>query len=146
MNKTGLSPWPAGPAGSFSLIDTWSYGVFKSSKEINLAKDAIKFVMEPDRYAQLVEEAGGRTVPVYKRLTKTKFWTDRPVFKDFLQMPEKGMLVGAKSKVTAAVSEVMTAYIIPDMAHEVLIRGVDPAEAAGRAHKRAQEIFDRHYG
>ena len=22
MNKTGLSPWPAGPAGAYSLIDT----------------------------------------------------------------------------------------------------------------------------
>ncbi|RMF89354.1 MAG: sugar ABC transporter substrate-binding protein [Nitrospinota bacterium] len=146
MSKTGLSPIPPGPAGSYSLLDVWAYGAFKKTKEPNLVKDAMRWMMQPDRYARLVEEAGGRTVPVYRRLTKTKFWQERPVFSEFIKMPEYGFIVGAKSPPSPAISEVVNAYIIPDMAHEVLLRGVDPAEAAKRAQARAQEIFDRHYG
>ncbi|HWP49341.1 MAG TPA: sugar ABC transporter substrate-binding protein [Candidatus Limnocylindrales bacterium] len=145
MSKTGLSPFPPGPAGSFSLIDAWAYGAFTKTKEPNLVKDAMMWMMQPDRYARLIEEAGGRAVPVYRRLTKDEFWQQRPVFSEFLKMPEYGYRVTAKSPPTPATAEVVDSYIIPDMAQEVLVRGVDPAEAAKRAQERAQAIFDRHY-
>jgi len=143
--KTGLAPFPAGPAGSFSLIDYWSFGVFNATKELNACKDAIKYIMQPERYASFVEQAGGRTVPIFRRLTKRKFWRDHPVFNEFIKMPDYAYPVCAKSPLTPAVSEVMNSYLIPDMAHEVLLRGVPAEEAAAKAQKRAQDIFDRHY-
>jgi hypothetical protein len=38
----------------------------------------------------------------------------------------------------------VNAHIIPDMVHEVLLKGVDPAEAARNAQKKAQAIFARY--
>ncbi len=67
------------------------------------------------------------------------------MFDEFLKMPEHGFLVGAKARPSRATSEVANAYIIPDMVQEVLLRGVEPAEAAKKAQEKAQVIFDRHY-
>ena len=145
MEKTGLSIFPPGPAGSYSMSGFRAYGAFAKTKEPNLAKDAMLWIMQPDRHAHLLEASGGRGVPVYRRLAGNKFWQDHPVFNEFLRMPEDAFTVSAKSRSSGATSEVANAYIIPEMVQEVLVRGMDPAEAAKRAQDKAQAIFDRHY-
>ena len=145
MEKTGLSIFPPGPAGSYSMSGFRAYGVFAKTKEPNLAKDAMLWIMQPDRHAHLLEASGGRGVPVYRRLAGNKFWQDHPVFNEFLRMPDDAFTVSAKSRSSGATSEVANAYIIPEMVQEVLVRGMDPAEAAKRAQDKAQVIFDRHY-
>ncbi len=145
MKRTGLSTFPPGPAGSYTMGGFRAYGVFATVKEPNLAKDAMLWIMQPDRHAHLLEASGGRGVPVYRALAKNRFWQERPVFDEFLKMPEHGFLVGAKARPSRATSEVANAYIIPDMVQEVLLRGVEPAEAAKKAQEKAQVIFDRHY-
>jgi len=145
MRKTGLSVFPPGPAGSYSVSGFRAYGVFTKVKEPNLVKDAMLWIMQPDRHAHLLEASGGRGVPVYRRLAQNKFWQEHPVFNEFLKMPEHGFLVGARSRPSQATSEVANAFIIADMAQEVLLKGVEPAEAASSAQRKAQVIFDRYY-
>ena len=41
MEKTGLSIFPPGPAGSYSMGGFRAYGAFAKTKEPNLAKDAM---------------------------------------------------------------------------------------------------------
>jgi len=101
-------------------------------------------IMQPDRHAHLLEASGGRGVPVYRRLTQNRFWREHPVFDEFLKMPENAYLLGAKGRPTRASSEVANSDIIPDMVHEVLLKGVEPAEAAKAAQRKAQAIFDGH--
>jgi hypothetical protein len=112
---------------------------FAKVKEPNLAKDAMLWIMQPARHAHLLEESGGRGVPVYRRLAENEFWRKHPVFNEFLRMPEHGFLVGGKSRPSPATSDVANAYIIPEMAQDVVIRGMDPAEAA----KKAQDTKSR---
>jgi multiple sugar transport system substrate-binding protein len=145
MEKTGLSVFPPGPAGSYNMSGFRAYGVFAKAKEPDLAKDAMLWIMQPERHAHLLEASGGRGVPVYRRLAETKFWQDHPVFNEFLRMPEHAFTVSAKSRPSGATSEVANAYIIPEMVQEVVVQGVDPAEAAKRAQDKAQAIFDRHH-
>lgn len=142
--RTGLSTFPAGPAGSFAMGGFRAYGAFATVKEPGLAKDAMRWIMQPDRHAFLLEASGGRGVPVYRALHDTPFWRDRPVFSEFLKMPEQGFLLGAKSRPNQATSEVANAFIIPDMVRAVLLDGVDPSEAARTAQRAAQAIVDRH--
>ena len=144
MRRTGLSIFPPGPAGSYSMGGFRAYGAFAKVKEPNLVKDAMLWIMQPERHAHLLELSGGRGVPVYRRLVTNKFWQEHPVFNEFLRMPEHGFLVGAKSRPSRATSEVANAYIIPDMVHEVLLKGVGPTEAAKSAQRKAQAIFDRY--
>ena len=145
MERTGLSVFPAGPAGSYTMGSFRAYAAFATTREPNLVKDAMLWIMQPERHAHLLEASGGRGVPVYRRLTGSKFWLEHPVFEEFLRMPEHGYLVGAKARPSLATSEVVNAYIIPDMVQDVLVRGMNPAEAARTAQQKAQVIFDRHY-
>jgi multiple sugar transport system substrate-binding protein len=144
MKKTGLSAFPPGPAGTYTMGGFRAYGVFTTAKEPNLAKDAMRWIMQADRHAHLLEASGGRGVPVYRRLAQNRFWREHPVFNEFLKMPENAFLLGAKARPSRATSEVVNAHIIPDMVHEVLLKGVDPAEAARNAQKKAQAIFARY--
>lgn len=141
--RTGLSTFPPGPAGSFAMGGFRAYGAFATVKEPNLAKDAMRWIMQPDRHAYLLEASGGRGVPVYRALQNTPFWKERPVFSEFLKMPDEGFLVGAKSRPSQATSEVANAFIIPDMVRAVLLDSMDPSEAARAAQQKAQAIIDR---
>ncbi|HEU5283618.1 MAG TPA: extracellular solute-binding protein [Burkholderiales bacterium] len=145
MKNTGLSAFPPGPAGTYTMGGFRAYGVFTTTKEPNLAKDAMRWIMQPDRHAHLLEASGGRGVPVYRRLAQNRFWREHPVFNEFLKMPENAFLLGAKARPSRATSEIVNAHIIPDMVHEVLLKGVEPAQAAKDAQRKAQAIFDRHY-
>jgi ABC-type glycerol-3-phosphate transport system substrate-binding protein len=104
----------------------------------------MRWIMQADRHAHLLEASGGRGVPVYRGLAQSRFWREHPVFNEFLKMPENAFLLGAKARPSRATSEVVNAHIIPDMVHEVLLKGVDPAEAARNAQKQAQAIFARY--
>jgi multiple sugar transport system substrate-binding protein len=144
MRRTGLSVFPPGPAGSFSLGGFRAYGVFATTREPALAKEAMLWIMHPERHAHLLEASGGRGVPVYRRLAQRPFWRERPVFEEFLRMPEHALLLGAKGPPSPATTAVANAFILPDMAQDVVLRGMDPAEAAARAQAKAQAIFDRY--
>jgi hypothetical protein len=66
-----------------------AYAVFAEVKEPNLA--TMLWIMQPDRHTHLLEESGGRGVPVYRRLSENEFWRKHPVFNEFLRMPEHGV-------------------------------------------------------
>lgn len=141
--RTGLSAFPPGPAGSYALGGFRAYGAFASVREPSLAKDAMRWIMQPERHAYLLEASGGRGVPVYRALHNTPFWKERPVFAEFLKMPDEGFLVGAKARPGQATSEVANAFVIPDMVRAVLLDRMEPAEAARSAQQKAQAIVDR---
>ncbi|HWT80259.1 MAG TPA: extracellular solute-binding protein, partial [Candidatus Methylomirabilis sp.] len=73
---TMLANLPAGPAGSFAEVDCWAMSIFKDSKAQDAAKGALAYVMEPNRYEEFIQMAAGRYVPIYKKLTNTKFWKE----------------------------------------------------------------------
>jgi multiple sugar transport system substrate-binding protein len=143
MKKTGLFGVPAGPAGSVNQIDTWSLGLFKQTPYPDLAKGLAEYFMTPERYNEVIVANNGRFVPVYPDLFNDPWWTERPEFKEFIEIADTGVPISYEAPPSAAAGEVLATHVIPEALQTVLVDGVDPAEAVASAHQKIAAISER---
>jgi len=141
---TILANIPAGPAGSFAAVDCWALSIFKDSKAQDAAKEALAYVLEPTRYDSFIQEAAGRYVPVYKKLTNTKFWKENKYYHTFPAMAETGRIMAYPGQPTAAFGEVLRGYVLADAIQAVIVQGASIEEAVGAADKKIQAIYKKH--
>ena len=150
LADTTQAPFPAGPAGSFPTIGTWSWSVFQSSPCVDAAKQMITAIMQPEPLQAVYEEVGGRWYPVYRDLAQAPFWQERPFFSEFPRIIEGGRPIWFPAEGTpeliTQLSAVDQTLILPEMAQEVLINNMPAAEAAAAAQTRMQQTFDQAAG
>jgi multiple sugar transport system substrate-binding protein len=144
MQRTGLFGVPAGPVTKLNLVDTWSLGLFKQAPDAELARGLAEYIMEPNRYNEVITSSNGRFVPVYPDLFNDTWWTSRPQFKEFIDIAKTGVPVSYAAPPSAASGEVLATNMIPEALQRVLVDGVDPATAVGDAQKKIKAVFERH--
>jgi multiple sugar transport system substrate-binding protein len=144
MAKTGLFALPAGPAGSANQIDTWSLALLEQSPYPELAKGLAEYFMAPERYHEVIVANNGRFVPVYPDLLKDSWWSERPESAAFVEIASTGAPISYEASPSAASGEVLATHVIPEALQEVLLDGVDPAEAVARAHQKIAAISERY--
>ena len=146
LADTTQAPFPAGPAGNFPSVGTWSWSVFESSPNVAAAKQMITAIMQPEMLQAVYEEVGGRWYPVYRDLADAPFWQERPFFDDFPEIIENSRPVWHPAQATplllSQLSAVYQTLILPEMLQEVLINDVPPAEAAAAAQTRMAQAFE----
>jgi multiple sugar transport system substrate-binding protein len=143
--NTTLMRHPAGPAGTFQQTTSWSWVIFKASKNVALAKDMIRYWLEPNRFDKVVQTIGGRWWPIYKELAKGKFWSDRPAFKIYPDMLAQARLDAYAGPPTDASGEVFERLIYPDMVQKVIVGGETPEKALDWAHDQVRGIYARYF-
>jgi len=76
FNKMGTIEWPDGPDGKKAryLSAVKTIVVPKYSKHQPLAKEFIKFVLEPERFMEYIKAANGRWFPAFTDLAHDPFW------------------------------------------------------------------------
>jgi multiple sugar transport system substrate-binding protein len=145
LADTTQAPFPAGPAGNFPSVGTWSWSVFESSPNIDAAKQLITAIMQPDKVEAVYEKVGGRWYPVYRDLADAPFWKERPFFDDFPEIIENSRPVWypaeASPLLQTQLSAVYQTLILPEMLQDVLINDVAPADAAANAQTRMEQAF-----
>lgn len=145
LADTIQAPFPAGPAGNFPSINTWAWSVFNTSPCIDQAKALITAIMQPEPLQAVYEEVGGRWYPVYRDLANAQFWVDRPFFADFPGIIENARELWYPAEPTpdllTQLSAVSQKLILPDMAQQVVLNGVAPAEAAAAAQTAMEQAF-----
>jgi multiple sugar transport system substrate-binding protein len=136
---------PAGPAGNFPSVGTWSWSIFNTSPCVEQAKAMITAIMQPDKVQAVYEKVGGRWYPVYRDLAQAPFWQERPFFNDFPQVIETARETWYPAQATplllTQLSAVTQKLIIPEMGQEVLLNNVAPAEAAKAAQTKMEQAF-----
>lgn len=145
LADTTQAPFPAGPAGNFPSVGTWSWAISSDSPNIDAAKQMITAIMQPEMVQAVYEEVGGRWYPVFRDLANEQFWVDRPFFADFPLIIESARPnwypAEATPQLLAQLSAVTQTLILPEMLQEVLINDVPPAEAAATAQTRMEQAF-----
>jgi multiple sugar transport system substrate-binding protein len=141
LADTTQAPNPAGSAGSFPSVGTWSWSIFADSPNVDAAKALITAIMQPDKLEAVYEKVGGRWYPVYRDLSQAKFWTDRPFFADFPKIIDSARPVWypaqASPTLLTQLSAVDQKLIYAEMAQDVVVSGKSPEDAA----KAAQETM-----
>jgi len=145
LENSTMAAFPAGKSGSYSGAGSWSWSIFKSSKNVDGGKDLIRYLMDPKRLQAVYSQVGGRWYPIYVEGNKDEFWTSKPHFKFY---PD--LLTGGRSsnwpadpepKLMAALGEVGTRLILADMVQDIIVKNMSPEESVKKAHDAMVEVF-----
>ncbi len=85
-------PMPHGPRGRFRSTSTLSLGIWKFSKNIELAKDLVRYLASKPQYDQQVEASLGYNEPFLSRLADDPYWKQHRVLR-FYEPPEETLEV-----------------------------------------------------
>ena len=58
--NTTLMRHPRGPAGSFSQTTSQTWSIFNTSKNVDLAKEMLRYWLDPSRFDKVVQNMGGK--------------------------------------------------------------------------------------
>jgi ABC-type glycerol-3-phosphate transport system substrate-binding protein len=100
--------------------------------------------MEPNRYDESIQLAGGRYVPVYKKLTNTKFWKEDRYYNTYPNIAEAARITAYAGQPAPAFGEVVRSYTITDALQSVIVQGVSVDDAVNEADKKIQAIYKKH--
>lgn len=133
----GTAVYPAGPVDRVSNPYAMSYGIRKSSKFQEEAKDLLRYLFSYDNYAKVLKETEGAVGVTLKGFTDMDIWEKEDYDTNLEAMPT-GRIYTIPS---AEASEVYNSYIIVDMVADVLVNGMTPEAAVENAAKEMEEVF-----
>ena len=135
LKNSTMAAFPAGKGGSYSSSGAWSWSIFKASKNVDGAKDLIVNLMDPKKLQSVYEAVGGRWYPIYKNGPKHEYWMSREIYKFYPDLLAGGRGLWYPSspepKLMAALGEVRTRNVIPDMVQDIMVKGT-AVETAGQ--------------
>jgi len=145
LNNSTMAPVPAGKSGSYAGGGAWSWSIFKTSKNADGSKDLIRYLMDPKRLQTVYAAVGGRWYPIYLDGQKDEFWTSRPGFKFYPDLIAGGRDLSWPAQpdpsLMAALGELQTRLVIPDMIQDVIVKNTPVADAVKKAHDAMVEIW-----
>ncbi len=119
----------------------------KGAKNVEVAKDFLKYLIQPKVNNEYLKHALGRWLPVFPALAKNDpWWTDpkdphrAPYVKQGLDSPTVPFFFNYNP----AYAQCRTEHIFNVAFADVVDRGMTPKDAADKALKRAQEIFAKY--
>jgi multiple sugar transport system substrate-binding protein len=145
LKNSTMAAIPAGKSGSYSGSGAWSWSIFKSSKNTDGGKDLIHYLMDPKQLQAVYGQVGGRWFPIYQDGIKDEFWTSKPQFKFYPDLLKGGRDISypaaPDAKMFAALGEVQTRLMLPDMVQEIVVKGTPVADAVKKTHDAMVEVF-----
>jgi multiple sugar transport system substrate-binding protein len=118
----------------------------KGAKNVTVAKEFLKYFIQPKVVGEFVELGLGRWLPVMPSLAKSPFWQDPkdPHLKGYVQMGLLGPTVPDYYVFNLAMAEVRTQHVWSLAMIDVAKEGKKPEAAVDAAFKRIEEIFAKY--
>src|SRR5436189_4796969 len=106
---------PGGPAGIHSAPPINSVAIWKFSKNVQLAKDFLKFLFQKENYDAWIVASNAFNHPPLKNLADHPIWARNPKFAILPQEAEYAHERGWPAKPSAAIQLIQVNYVLPDM-------------------------------
>ena len=101
--------------------------------------------MDPQKMEAVYEKVGGRWYPVFKDLTKAKFWADRPYFNQFPAAIESSTPNWTPATPSAMLLTQLSAVdqkrVVAEMVQDVVVSNKSPEDAAKAAQTKMEQAF-----
>lgn len=146
-NKLGVSEFPDKPSGQPMryLVSVRQAVIFQDSLHKYLAKDFLRYFIQPEVTANYLKASGNRNQPVQNTVWSDSFWQDSQ--DPYIAMMTKVLTTGDTrlSYVidNPAYSQVLAENIWGQALTAVTLNRVSPEVAANQAIKKIKEIFAR---
>src|SRR5436189_115729 len=141
LKDTVMAVKPAGPAGRNHDVFLLSWTVFNTSKQPELARDLIRFVMSSDEAKKYMHASSGQMVPAFERLRADPYWQKNESYRAVLEAPKYARTPGWPGPLTAAAAEVVATNVLTDLRARVIVDGWDIERALAEADQRIRDIY-----
>ena len=118
----------------------------KGAKNVAVAKEFLKYFIQPKVIGEFVELGLGRWLPVMPSLAKSPFWQDPkdPHLRGYIQQGLLGPTIPDPLVFNPAMAEVRNLHVWSLAMIDVAREGVKPEVAIDKAFKRIEEIFSKY--
>jgi multiple sugar transport system substrate-binding protein len=106
---------PRGPKDRKATTGFWCVGIWNFSKNVELAKDFLRFHFQPENQAKWVEAGHGFNMPFLNNLTNHPVYKSDPQYRHIPEVAKVTVPPSWPGPTTAASQQVWDLYIIPDM-------------------------------
>jgi multiple sugar transport system substrate-binding protein len=141
--QTGFHPSPAGPAGRHSVGVPRSLGIWKFSKNIEVAREFLRWFYEPAQYQEWVVSGDNYNHPVWRDMENHPVWDIDPKYKPLRSAIQYSHLYGWPAPPDERIQLVTNSYIIPNMMAKVVTGSSKPKEAIVWAETEIKRMFDK---
>ena len=108
-------PLPRGPRGRFRSTNPLSFGVWNFSPNAELAKDLIRYLLQPENVARQVEASMGYNQPFLRRYTQLPYWRQERVLRHYEPVRETLAVPGWPGPAGKGAQLAYVEFIIPQM-------------------------------
>ena len=117
----------------------------KGAKNIEVAKDFMKFLIQPKVCNDFLKVGLGRNIPAMKSIVKNDpWWSEDPHRKAYVEQGLLGPTLPEFFVFNPAYAQVRNEHVFPTGWSDVMMQGMTPQAAAEKCIKRAQEIFAKY--
>jgi multiple sugar transport system substrate-binding protein len=118
----------------------------KGAKNVTVAKEFLKYFIQPKVIGEFIELGLGRWLPVMPALAKSPFWQNPkdPHLKGYVQQGLLGPTVPDYFVFNVAIAEVRNQHIFSTAMIDVAKEGVKAEVAIDKAFKRTEEVFAKY--
>jgi len=140
---TGFHPSPAGPAGRHTVGVPRSLGIWKFSKNVEPAKEFLKWFFEPQQYLELVMSGDNYNHPMWRDMENHPVWDIDKKYKPLKSIARYSHLYGWPAPPDERIQLITNSYIIPNMFAKVVTNTSKPKEAILWAENEIKRAFEK---
>lgn len=140
VKKIGQAANPGGPAGRFHFNTTVEFTILKSSKQVDVAKAFIRWMMDKPQYTRWMDGVSGYYAGPTKYWEQHPIWQKEPVMAAVREAAKHGQIPGHAGPSSRAASEVISKYIVVDMFAKA-VSGESVKNAVQWAARELRQIY-----
>ncbi len=127
--QTGFHPSPAGPGGRHTVGVPRSLGLWKFSKNLEPAKEFLRWFFEPAQYQEWIVSGDNYNHPVWRDMENHPVWDLDPKYKVLKAAVQYSHLYGWPAPPDEKIQIVTNSYIVPNMFAKVVTNASNPKDA-----------------
>jgi multiple sugar transport system substrate-binding protein len=127
--QTGFHLSPAGPAGRHTVGVPRSLGIWKFSKNVDVAREFLRWFFEPAQYHEWVMSGDNYNHPVWRDMENHPVWDIDPKYKPLKNLIAYSHLYGWPAPADERIQLITNSYIIPNMFARVVTKAAKPRDA-----------------
>ena len=127
--QTGFHPSPAGPGGRHTVGVPRSLGLWKFSKNLEPAREFLKWFFEPAQYHEWIMSGDNYNHPTWRDMETHPVWDIDPKYKPLKTMIQYSHLYGWPAPADEKLQVITNSYIIPNMFAKAVTNASSPKDA-----------------
>ena len=141
--QTGFHLSPAGPGGRHTVSVPRSLGIWKFSKNIEPAREFLRWFFEPAQYQEWVVSGDNYNHPTWRDMENHAVWNIDPKYKVLKALAQYSHLYGWPAPADERIQLITNSYIIPNMFARVVTNAMSPKDAMLWAETEIKRAFER---